>query len=399
MKRLYPNLCEAVAEALYEIFYEKKYADKVIERTLKMNRKWGARDRAFIASNTYDIVRFGRLYWEILGYYPKKLPSFWHILGIHLLNNDYTLPRWKEFEGLNVMHVRKVLAQKWPRKIKESIPDWLDEVGEKSFGKNWDKIIHSLNEPAKVVLRTNTLLISRKELIKALAFEEIETEPIGETGLVLKERQNVFATQAFKKGWFEVQDASSQKVAEFLDVKPGMRVIDACAGGGGKSLHLAAIMENKGNIISMDTEDWKLKELSKRAKRAKAYTIQTKVIESSKIIKRQEKSADRLLLDVPCTGLGVIRRNPDTKWKLTPEFLAEVQQTQAAIIEDYSKMVKPGGKMVYATCSILPAENEEQVEKFLNNHPDFELEKQETILPYEEGFDGFFMALLKRKEA
>ncbi|MCB0664022.1 MAG: RNA methyltransferase, partial [Saprospiraceae bacterium] len=158
-------------------------------------------------------------------------------------------------------------------------------------------------------------------------------------------------------------------------------------------------MENKGNIISMDTEDWKLKELSKRAKRAKAYTIQTKVIESSKIIKRQEKSADRLLLDVPCTGLGVIRRNPDTKWKLTPEFLAEVQQTQAAIIEDYSKMVKPGGKMVYATCSILPAENEEQVEKFLNNHPDFELEKQETILPYEEGFDGFFMALLKRKEA
>lgn len=399
MKGLYPNLCEAVAEALHEIFYEKKYADKVIEHTLKKNKKWGARDRAFIASNTYDIVRYGRLYWEILGSIPKKLPSFWHLLGVHLLHAGYTLPNWREFEGLDMAKVRRDLEKKWPRKIVESIPDWMDQLGEKSFGKEWDQIIHALNKPARVVLRTNTLLTNRDALKAALQKEEIETKKVGEEGLVLKERKNVFKTDTFKKGWFEVQDASSQKVAHFMELEPGMRVIDACAGGGGKSLHIAALMENKGSIISMDTEAWKLKALSKRAKRAKAFTIQTKLIENSKVIKRQEKTADRLLLDVPCTGLGVLRRNPDAKWKLSPEFLEEVKQTQASILANYSRMVKPGGKLVYATCSILPEENEQQVEKFLADHSDFELEQQQTILPHEEGFDGFFMALIKRKDA
>jgi 16S rRNA (cytosine967-C5)-methyltransferase len=125
LKGLYPNLCEAVAEALHEIFYEKKYADKVIEHTLKKNRKWGARDRAFIASNTYDIVRYGRFYWEILGHYPKKLHSFWLLLGVHLLKEGYTLPNWREFEGLNIAKARRDLEKKWPRKIRESIPDWM----------------------------------------------------------------------------------------------------------------------------------------------------------------------------------------------------------------------------------------------------------------------------------
>jgi 16S rRNA (cytosine967-C5)-methyltransferase len=393
-------LCEAVAEALFEIFYEKNYADKVIEKALKKDRRWGARDRAFIASNTYDIVRYGRLYWEILGYQPKKVPGWWQILGIHLMHQGHILPNWKEFSGLKDKKIQLGLNKKdWPLKIKESIPDWMDTIGNEVFKEKWDPIIHALNEPAKVVLRTNTLLNSREDLKTALAHEGIETYEIGEEGLVLKERKNVFKSEAFKEGWFEMQDASSQKVGHFLEVEPGMRVIDACAGAGGKSLHLAALMKNKGQIISMDTEGWKLKELAKRAKRAHAFLIQGKEIENNKTIKRLEKSADRLLLDVPCTGMGVLRRNPDAKWKLSPKFLEEVQVTQKEILENYSKMVKPGGKMVYATCSILPRENEDQVNAFLeeNNHI-FELEKQETILPHEEGFDGFFMALLKRKD-
>nr|MBX2872260.1 RsmB/NOP family class I SAM-dependent RNA methyltransferase [Saprospiraceae bacterium] len=201
---------------------------------------------------------------------------------------------------------------------------------------------------------------------------------------------------AFKQGWFEVQDFSSQQVAHFLEVQPGMRVIDACAGAGGKTLHLGVLMANKGQIIGMDTEAWKLKELKRRAKRNGIFIIQPKPIDSTKVIKRQKESADRLLLDVPCSGLGVLRRNPDAKWKIQAEFLEKIKEQQAHILSNYSKMLKKGGKMVYATCSVLPSENQLQVQKFLaENGDNFVLEEERTISP-EEGYDGFYMARLVR---
>jgi 16S rRNA (cytosine967-C5)-methyltransferase len=193
----------------------------------------------------------------------------------------------------------------------------------------------------------------------------------------------------------EVQDAGSQCIAPFLKASPGMRVIDACAGAGGKSLHLAALMENKGSIISMDTEAWKLEELRKRARRNGVHIIQARPIESSKTIKRLHGTADRLLLDVPCSGLGTLRRNPDAKWKLSLDFLDKVRTTQAEILRSYSKMLRPGGQMVYATCSILPSENERQVERFLSENPNFKLLEDRKILPSEHGFDGFYMARLE----
>ena len=176
-----------------------------------------------------------------------------------------------------------------------------------------------------------------------------------------------------------------------------MRVIDACAGGGGKTLHLAALMQNKGRIIALDIEAWKLDELKKRARRAGASdTIETRVIESSKVIKRLENSADRLLLDVPCSGLGVLKRNPDAKWKLSPEFIEKVKITQQEILTSYSSMLKPQGVMVYSTCSILASENEKQVEKFMELNPGkFEIQQQDMLWP-SEGFDGFFMCRLKK---
>jgi 16S rRNA (cytosine967-C5)-methyltransferase len=246
----------------------------------------------------------------------------------------------------------------------------------------------------------NTLKVSRAELQSQLEEEEnIHTEapPDFPDALILEQRQNIFTRQQFKDGLFEVQDAGSQLIAPFLKVESGMRVIDACAGGGGKTLHLAALMKNKGRIIAMDTEAWKLDELKKRARRAGVGNIEPRVIESSKTIKRLENSADRLLLDVPCSGLGVIRRNPDAKWKLTPEFMERVKELQQHILVDYSTMLKPGGMMVYSTCSLLPSENEKQVEKFLSTHKEnFELLDQKWVSP-SAGFDGFYMALLKRK--
>jgi 16S rRNA (cytosine967-C5)-methyltransferase len=186
-------------------------------------------------------------------------------------------------------------------------------------------------------------------------------------------------------------------IAPFLKVDPGMRVIDACAGAGGKTLHLAALMKNKGRIIAMDVEGWKLEELQKRARRAGVSNLETRVIESSKTVKRLENSADRLLLDVPCSGLGVLKRNPDAKWKLSPEFISEVKELQQHILEDYGTMLKKDGLMVYSTCSVLPSENEEQVEKFLEKTSgNFELVEQKHSWP-SDGFDGFYMALLRKK--
>lgn len=396
--KLYRNLSEAVIQGLESIFTEHKYADKVIEKILKSNPKWGARDRRFIAETIYDIVRWHRLFKEIS---DAQDDDFWRLLGVWCLWNNTEFPDWEEFAGLSRKKIEANYEKlKDVRKIRESIPDWLDELGEKELGSEWDKELAALNEEAKVVLRVNTLKVSRKELQEQLEdLENIQTEAPADfpDALILEQRQNIFTRQQFKDGLFEVQDAGSQAIAPFLRVEQGQRVVDACAGGGGKTLHLAALMNNKGRIIAMDTEAWKLDELKKRARRAGVGNIEPRVIESSKTIKRLENSADRLLLDVPCSGLGVIKRNPDAKWKLTPEFIERVKELQQHILVDYSTMLKKGGLMVYSTCSLLPSENEKQVETFLASRLDtFELIEQKWLKP-SEGFDGFYMALIKRK--
>lgn len=395
--KLYHNLSEAVVQGLEHIFIDDRYADKVIEKTLKQNPKWGARDRRFIAETTYDIVRWYRLFIHLT---DADEHDFWKLLGAWCLWNNISLPQWNEFRTIDTRKFQAAYdAIKNDLVIRESIPDWMDELGRKELGDKWEKEIHALNEPAEVVIRVNTLKESRKELQRQLKEEEnIITEAPAKypDALILEQRQNIFTRQQFKDGLFEVQDAGSQAIAPYLQAEPGMRVIDACAGGGGKTLHLASLMQNKGRIIAMDTEDWKLEELKKRARRAGAGNIETRTIESSKTIKRLENSADRLLLDVPCSGLGVLKRNPDAKWKLSPEFINDVKATQQKIINDYSIMLKPGGIMVYSTCSLLPSENEKQVEAFLEKQQDkFELQDQQTLLP-SEGFDGFYMARLKK---
>ncbi len=403
--KLHRPLVNAVAEALAEIFKQGKYADKVIERLLKSNPRWGSRDRSFIAENVYEMVRWWRLFLEIgnleIGNsHELTEKDFVRLLGVNLILKNEKLPDWEEFEGLSadeIFQQKKQLESE--RRVIQSIPDWLDEAAEAELGSAWDAEIRALNEPAAVVIRANSLKTNPADLKNQLAqagWETTET-PLSPVALVLKKRGNIFQNPLFKKGFFEVQDAGSQCIAPFLRAEPGMRVIDACAGAGGKTLHLAAMMENKGSIIALDTEAWKLEELKRRARRNGVHIVQARPIESSKTIKRLHNSADRLLLDVPCSGLGVLRRNPDAKWKLSAEFLENVKITQASILENYSKMVKVGGQLVYATCSILPSENERQVEKFLASHPDFKLLEERKISPAQDGFDGFFMALLERK--
>ncbi|MCU0438747.1 MAG: methyltransferase domain-containing protein [Raineya sp.] len=407
MQKLHKNLCVATVEALESIFNEQRYADKVIEQLLKSNPKWGARDRAFIAENTYEIVRWWRrlLFLADDKYADdRKYPTvvFWKALGTWLVLQDVQLPSWEEFKQVAIGKIKQNSKKEMSRAIRESVPDWLDTLGEKELNKEWDKELKASNQTAKVVLRVNTLKTTKKELVKALQELEIETASVNlvENGLVLKERQNIFKTALFKDGYFEVQDTGSQKIGEYLQIPENaksLRVVDACAGAGGKTLHLAAMMGNKGKIIALDTESWKLEELKKRSRRAGVSIIETRLIESTKTVKRLENTADRLLLDVPCSGLGVLRRNPDAKWKLSEDFINQIRTTQAEILENYSKILKKGGLMVYATCSLLPSENEKQVEAFLEKNPDFTLISQNHLRPSEYGFDGFYMALMERK--
>jgi len=402
--RLHRNLVYTTIDSLMAIFNEGEYADKVVARALKKDKRWGSHDRKFVAETIYEIVRWKRLYVEIAEVKePFDRDKIWRIFAVWAVLRGYTLPDWKYFEETPVRRIKgKFDELTKTRKLKESIPDWMDELGVKELGEDiWTKELAAQNEQAKVILRVNKLKTTKEKLRALLMDLNIETEFHNDypDALILTERANVFLTDAFKDGLFEVQDASSQLVAYFLDVKPGMRVVDTCAGAGGKTLHLASLMENKGQLIAMDLYESKLKQLKIRAKRNGAFNIEPRVIESTKTIKKLHEKADRVLIDAPCSGLGVLKRNPDSKWKLQPEFIENIKKIQAEVLENYSKIVKPGGKLVYATCSVLPSENQEQIKQFLSTEigKEFTFVQDKKVLAHESGFDGFYMALLERK--
>ena len=403
--RLHRNLVFTTIDSLMAIFNEGEYADKVVARALKKDKRWGSHDRKFVAETIYEIVRWKRLYTEIAEVKePFDRDKIWRIFAVWAVLRGYTLPDWKYFEDTPVRRIKgKFDELTKTRKFRESIPDWMDELGVKELGEEvWTKEIAAQNEQAKVILRVNKLKTTKEKLRAILMDLNIETEFHKDypDALILTERANVFLTDAFKDGLFEVQDASSQLVAYFLDVQPGMRVVDTCAGAGGKTLHLASLMENKGQLIAMDLYESKLKQLKIRAKRNGAFNIEPRVIESTKTIKKLHEKADRVLIDAPCSGLGVLKRNPDSKWKLQPEFIDNIRKVQAEVLENYSKIVKPGGKLVYATCSVLPSENQEQIKQFLSTEigKEFTFVEDKKVLASESGFDGFYMALLERKK-
>lgn len=390
--KIYKNLIDAIVKTLATIFDENRYADKAIEYLFKEQPKWGGRDRRFVAETIYDVVRQYRLLHELSGNKNNR----YHIVGIYLLLRGYELPAWEEFAGIDKKHLQQKISEiQNNRAIFQSVPDWLDELGIAELPYKWNKELEALNTQAAVVLRANTLKTSTQNLQTQLSKEGIETERIKDTdALILRERKNVFTSPLFKQGLFEIQDASSQLVADFLRAQPGQTIIDACAGAGGKALHIAALTKNKSKLIAMDVEEKKLTELQRRATRAGAK-IESKLISGPKTIKDLNKTADRLLLDVPCSGLGVIKRNPDAKWKLSLERINELKKIQQQILQDYTHMLKVGGLLVYATCSILPSENQKQVEQFLAGNPNFSFIEDRTLYP-SEGFDGFYMCLMQR---
>lgn len=395
-------LAELAVQCLEEIFFDQRPADKAIESAFRQARdegqeRWSPEIRRFFAEKTvYETVRWYRL----LDFYADS-NDLWRVLGCSWLRQGFDLPDWKEFEGLNydyIRHREKLAAGKFV--LEQSIPDWLDRYGREQLGEEWENIMKALNLPSEAYLRVNALKATPDEVIAALAASDIVAEKVsGATPhtLKLKIRKNVFVTEAFRKGLFEMQDAGSQMIVPMLDIQPGQRVVDACAGSGGKTLHMSSLMKNKGRIVAMDIHEWKLQDLKIRARRDGVDIIETRLIDTKKVVKRMHETADRVLLDVPCSGSGVLRRNPDTKWRLTMDEVNRLRELQYQILTSYSGMTKKGGLMVYATCSIFPSENEQQVQKFLKEkHGTWILEKEMHLLPNREGFDGFYAALLKR---
>ena len=400
MELIHRNLLIGIHDALEETFFQdKKYADKVLERLLKAHKKWGSADRQVVSEIFYDIVRWKKRLEYYMGEGTKP-SNIYNLILAYLLWKKVKYKKFDEFDGIKTGGILSKLDKKtFPTKaIEHSVPDWLAGLFEKELGAKWEKEMSALNEQAPVILRANSLKISAENLVEILKEEGVNSFVLRgyPDAVQLEEKKNVFLTSAFKEGFFEVQDASSQKIAELLDVKEGMRVVDACAGAGGKTLHIAALMKNKGQIIALDIYEWKLAELKRRAKRAGSFNIETRFIEDNKVIKRLHNTADRLLIDAPCSGLGVLKRNPDSKWKIDEDFINRIKTEQESILQNYSKILKKGGKMVYATCSILPSENGEQVRKFLSENTEFALVKEENIMP-SDGYDGFYMALIERK--
>ena len=394
--------------ALGEIFIRRSHADKVIERGFKIHRKWGARDRRLFAESVYDIVRWWRWLWHLAGL-PDDLclkteavdeARLWRVWAAYWIDRHQEVPPFPETLMVTAANVRERKEATVAPAIRAALPDWLYDLGSSELGGAWPAMVEALNQTAPVDLRVNTLKTTLRDLQHEFHQLGIEAKPVQgiADALRLRERKNLFTTALFKDGMFELQDAASQRIAPFLQAEPGMRVVDACAGAGGKTLHLAALMQNKGRIISLDIHQWKLDELKRRSRRNGAGIIETRLIEDTRTIKRLARSADRVLLDVPCSGLGVLRRNPDTKWKLSVEELARLRDVQREILESHSRMVKPGGKLVYATCSILPEENEKQVRAFMEKNSDaWTLEEEMSLRPGDDDGDGFYAARLVRK--
>lgn len=406
-------LIAAAQDALVSIFKDGRQADKTIEFCFKRERRWGARDRRFFAQVVYDCTRWmRRLAWTLgqndWGKNPGVIADFTREDGFNLIRvylvvqGEENLPDWlMPSAAESALWRSKWLDEAMPDAVKHSLPDWLEQKCKTEIGKDWAKIADRLNETAPAFLRSNPLRRTRDQVQSELKSEGIETSLVEELphALRLVERRNVFVSKCFQAGGFEMQDAGSQKIAPMLDPQPGERVIDACAGAGGKSLHIAALMRNQGRLIAMDVHQGKLEELKRRSRRAGCDIIEVREISSSKVIKRLEDGADRVLLDVPCSGSGVWRRNPDARWRINQGELTRLRELQSDILKRYSRMVRPGGTLVYATCSLWPSENEKQVQEFLSRcEGRFELVEEIHTNPLFADCDGFYAARLDRKK-
>ena len=298
-----------------------------------------------------------------------------------------------------------------------SYPDWMVERFITAFGAEAaDRLCAAMNRRAPLTVRANRLKSDRDGLAARLASDGIESSPtrLARDGLTLHTRQNVYEMSAFRDGWMELQDEGSQLCAELVAPPPRGTVVDACAGAGGKTLAIGALLQNRGRIAACDISDRKLEELRRRARRAGLTTLQAALTPAGTSPAPSLAPADRVLVDAPCSGLGVIRRHPETKWRVGPGEVARLARRQRAILEAYLPLVKPGGRLIYATCSLSPEENDGVIDGLLADHPELAPVSAKEVLGKERALaigdgerlrvrpdlhdtDGFFAAIVRRR--
>ena len=285
------------------------------------------------------------------------------------------------------------------------VPDWLLPRLRARFGDALASELDALAGAAPLDMRVNLLKGTREQAIASLAAEDIAAEatPLSPWGLRARGRQNVTATVSFRDGLVEIQDEGSQLVVAEVGAEPEMRVVDYCAGAGGKTLGLAMTMHNRGHIVACDVSAPRLDGAVRRLRRAGVHNVERHLITAGdKWAKRRAASFDRVLVDAPCTGTGTWRRNPDARLRLREQDLLELVQKQGEILREASRLLRPGGRLVYATCSVLPEENQAQVARFLAGNPDFAAQATASgadflsLTPRGHGTDGFFAARLQR---
>lgn len=385
--KIFPSQVNNAVAMVHEVLGHNRQSEDVLRITTQKHRKWGKRDRQFIADLFYALLRHRKFYGVILEKLQIKQPSDFLFAGVHLaLQQAYTgiHPLWPEFSAEQVNSL--ATNENWPPDVRYSVPFWLYQRYPQASA--WA----AMNEPASFYIRVNTLKTNRKNVESALQKEQIAYKTMSENTICIDQKIQLTKFTLYQQGWIEIQDWSSQQVVPFLEVLPGMNVLDACAGSGGKSLHLASVMKNQGVIKATDIHQQKLHYLQKRAQRAGVTIIQTSLLDTT-FVQKHQKAFQRILTDVPCTGTGTIRRKPEIKWKLTPERLNELIEIQRSILIKAVSMLHPEGKLVYSTCSILPDENEHQISWLLQKFPELQLEAQQRIEPTQGG-DGFFMARL-----
>lgn len=393
--RVHRVLAEAAADILKRVLRDRKVMDHELSHALKENPKWGKRDRSFIAETCYEVVRWRRALAFVVD--CEELTALcaaqWRRMGLEI-------PDWWEHRGVTVteMETREAELPGQSRAIRESYPDWLDERMVQELGESqWNEECIALNRRAPVCLRINPLRGEAEEILQWLQEEGVDAQAVRGVKHALILREGCLLPKALRMdGRVEIQDAGSQCIAPMLDAQAGDRVIDACSGAGGKALQLAAAMNNEGRIYAMDVDGSKLSELERRARRAGARCIVTKPITET-TASDFAGVADRLLIDAPCSGLGTLRRQPDLKWRLRPAALERVGAIQRELILEYQAMLKPGGRLVYATCSLLPGENRMVVDCLLDTGA-FEMLEERSISPARDGFDGFYAAALRKKD-
>ena len=427
----------ATLELLTALDAAPRPADGVASAYFRARRYIGSHDRAAISTQFYDVLRHT---WRLEWWLEKKRTvstvrtrmitylALVQEVPLHVIDELFSGGRFAamQLDDEERKHLGKLKGHTAEHPdmsdaVRMECPPWAVESLMQRFGKNFLPEMTALLEPAPLDLRVNTLKAERDGVMNELRRMDLDVTPcaLSPLGIRVANRPSIAALDMAKNGTIEIQDEGSQLVAMMVDAKPGQRVVDFCAGAGGKTLALAVAMKNKGNIVACDVVEHRLKRSTERFRRAGLHNIETRPLsdERDPWVKKHKEKFDRVLVDAPCTGTGTWRRNPDARARSLGPGLENLLPLQINILDSAARLVKKGGRLVYATCSLLPEENEKQIEKFLANHPEFTRIDYHTVwvqnntapapcagdyltlTPRQHNTDGFFAAILEKKAA